>query len=181
MMETMEKDAQSLLQSPRFDKPLRVCFVCMGNTCRSPMAAAVLNDMARIPPVCTMCDLERSLGMRPMIAASAGLCTGGEPIAPNAVSALEEAGIKSLPDNDYKSHRAVQIEAEMLEKCDRIVCVKSALMLQLVAMYPQYTTKITCMPNDIGDPFGGDLAEYRACLARIREGIEEMFFEGEPI
>ena len=28
-------------------QPRRVCFVCTGNTCRSPMAAAVANAMAR--------------------------------------------------------------------------------------------------------------------------------------
>ena len=28
-------------------EPLRVCFVCMGNICRSPMAEAVMYDLVR--------------------------------------------------------------------------------------------------------------------------------------
>ena len=47
-----------------FERPVTVCFVCTGNTCRSPMAAAVLNHLFRIPPVCTACDMDKVLSAR---------------------------------------------------------------------------------------------------------------------
>ncbi len=175
-MKIMEKSAESVSDSPLFEKPLLVCFVCTGNTCRSPMAAAVFNDMARIPPVCSMCDLGKSLSMRRMHALSAGLYTGGEPIAENAVRALEEAGIRSLPDNEYSAHRARQLDAELLEKCDRIVGMTNEHTMLLLGRYPQYAEKLTCLPADIADPYGKDLASYQSCLAEIRKNIEEMFF-----
>ncbi len=175
----MEKSACSLLDSPLFDKPLSVLFVCTGNTCRSPMAEALFNDMARIPPICTMCDMQRTLGMRKMRASSAGLYTGGEPIAENAVRALEEEGVRSLPDNDYKSHKARQLDAEMMENCDVAVGITGSHAMQMMASYPQYASKITCLPSDIADPYGGDIARYRECFAALKKGIEQMFFESE--
>ena len=155
---------------------MTVCFVCTGNTCRSPMAEAAFNDMARIPPVCSMCDIERLVGRRQMRATSAGLFATGAPIAKNAVAALEKAGVRSLPDNDYKGHLSRSLASEQMEECDLIVGMTSAHAMSLLAAYPEYATKITSMPVDIPDPYGMDEAAYDACLAAIKKGIVEMFF-----
>ena len=156
--------------------PLRVCFVCTGNTCRSPMAAAVLNHKTRIIEGCTACDINKLLNTKPIRATSAGLCAFGDPIAENAARALEEAGIPSLADNHYRAHVSRSIDLETMEACDRIVGLTSKHAMQLLTMYPQFASKITCFPEDIPDPFGGDLETYRACLEAIRRGIDDMFF-----
>ncbi|MBQ7381323.1 MAG: hypothetical protein IJW69_04510 [Clostridia bacterium] len=161
-------------------RPLYICFVCTGNTCRSPMAEAVFNDMARIPPVCSMCDIERLVGGRPMRATSAGLFATGAPIAANAVSALERAGVRSLADNNYAEHLSRNLDAETVERCDLIVGMTGAHAMSLMAAYPEHASKITAMPVDIPDPYGMDGAAYDACLAAIKKGLLEMFFgEGE--
>jgi protein-tyrosine-phosphatase len=46
--------------------------------------------------------------------------------------------------------------------------------MRLLTEFPAYDSKITCMPNDIPDPFGGDEAAYDACLSEIKKGIEKM-------
>lgn len=162
----------------RFDHahPMRVCFVCTGNTCRSPMAEAVLNHKTRIIEGCTACDPAEMFKKKPIRATSAGLYAFGAPIAENAVLALEDAGIPSLSDNYYRGHISRSLDHETAEACDRIVGMTSEHAMRLLAMYPQYASKITCFENDIPDPFGGSPEDYRRCLAAIRREIDRMFF-----
>ena len=141
-------------------KPITVCFVCSGNTCRSPMAAAVLNH----------------LGKDAYKAASAGLCAAmGDTISKNAIKALETAGIESTPENNYKNHKAMQTSEELLERFDKIVAISGSHAFNLLCSYPALAGKITSMPHDIPDPFmyGQDI--YDKCLDAIICGIKEIF------
>lgn len=168
-------DTESTLSDLTFERPVTVCFVCTGNTCRSPMAEAVLNHLFRVPPVCTACDMEKVLSSRQLRATSAGLYAMGDPIAANAVAALEDAEIPSTPDNDYKRHVSRPINPEIMETADLVVGLTESHAVQLMSWFPRYASKITCFPRSIPDPFGGDLDDYRDCLAAITEGIREMF------
>jgi protein-tyrosine phosphatase len=152
-----------------------VCFVCTGNTCRSPMAEAVFNDIARVPEICSACDVEKLLGAKYIRAASAGLAAFGEPISENAAEALRLAGIASTPDNDYESHVSVEIDTEMMRTADLVVGISSSHALRLMSAFPGYASKITCMPKDIADPWGGSLEDYKECLAQIIEGVKEIY------
>ena len=178
-MKTLEKrKAEEINTSPV--SPLTVCFVCTGNTCRSPMAAALLNDKTRIPPLCSMCDVEKLMNAKKIRAISAGLFATGAPIAPNAVSALVKAGVHATPDNPYTSHRSRTLDEETAASCDVIVGMTSAHALQIMLAFPEHASKITSMPCDIPDPYGGDEAVYDACLAAIKEGIHTLFFAEVP-
>ena len=164
---TQNKPAASLLTLGE-GKPARVCFVCTGNTCRSPMAEAVFNHIFRVPEICSACDPDKLLA-RSVRAISAGLFALGDPIAENAVKALEAAGIPSRPDNDYRGHISQSVNVEIMEECDAVIGLSGS-----------HATKITCFPFDSPDPYGGDEEDYALCLAAIRRGIGEMFgVEGE--
>lgn len=142
------------------EKPTAVCFVCTGNTCRSPMAAAVLN----------------ALGKGEYKAVSAGISAiPGDMISENSVSALKKAGIESTPDNDYENHRAVQISDELAERCDKIVAISKSHFMALICAFPQYAERITVMPRDIADPFLRGEEVYDECLRQITECVKEMF------
>ena len=158
---------------------LRVCFVCTGNTCRSPMAAALLNDMGRVPEICSMCDMERLINSEKIHATSAGLFANGSPISENAVKALELSDVRSLPDNDYKSHISRSVTASVMEESDIIVGISGRHTMHPITMFPQYASKIISMPCDIPDPFGGDVDEYTQCLEQIKACIKELFFSHE--
>jgi len=142
--------------------PKLVCFVCTGNTCRSPMAAAVFNQLAE----------ENKLPMR---AVSAGLYVNELSIADNAVRALEAAGIESTPANPYRSHIACNLSEHLAVQCERIVGISTAHAFELITRFPRLAGRIAAMPRDISDPYGGDLERYQQCLREITEGIREMF------
>lgn len=154
-----------------------VCFVCTGNTCRSPMAAAVTNYISR--------NLKKTIGTRftsepekciEWKAISAGISPNpGEPISEGAKLALREAGIPSTEENPWETHRAERISDTVMKKSDIVVAISGQHALLLMACYPEYAGKIYAMPHDIPDPFGGDITQYRGCLSAIKAGIEELF------
>ena len=138
-----------------------VLFVCTGNTCRSPMCAALFNDR--------FAGLTRH-------AVSAGLMADGSPISENAVRALENAGVAPRkPENDYPSHISRNVTPEMMEHAALVIGVTSSHAMQLLLRFPAYASKITVLPTEISDPFGGSPARYESCLADIAHALQTAF------
>lgn len=143
------------------EKKRKICFVCTGNTCRSPMAAAVLNALG---------------ADKGYVAVSAGLFpSAGSRISLHAVSALKKAGFVSEGGNDYEKHVAVPMDEAMMQSCDRVIGITSGHVMQLMMNYPAYASKIEGMPEDVVDPYGGRLQDYELCLQKITEGIKKLF------
>ncbi len=143
------------------DEPCEtVCFVCTGNTCRSPMAEAVFNGIAK----------KEGLNIR---ALSAGLAADGiSPISENAKIALRNAGI------EFNAERVSRpIDAPTVAKCDKIVGITGSHAMALMMRYPQFAGKIFAMPTDIPDPYGGDLTVYTECLEAITSCIKQMLLQ----
>lgn len=149
-----------LLASPadKDEKDTTVCFVCTGNTCRSPMAEACL----------------KSRGYKNVI--SRGIAAHeGSPISEYSAIALEDAGIASTYDNDYRSHRAQNITDGDMARADHIYCMTSSHAKTLLFAFPQYAGKIHVMPGEISDPFGCGLETYKKTFAEISSAIAELF------
>lgn len=143
--------------------PKLVCFVCTGNTCRSPMAEAVL----------------RHFGGGRYAAVSAGIsAVEGESISENAVLALGNAGIKNTAENPYASHKARQMTRELAARSDMIVAISSSHLLRLTAAFPEFAEKMRVMPHDVPDPYMGSIGVYEKCLRAIVADIGEMFALG---
>ncbi len=135
--------------------PHSVLFVCTGNTCRSPMAAALLSDLAA----------RRGLKLA---ASSAGIYAAeGAPISENAANALLRAGVADTPQNHYTAHTARRVTEEMLATADEVVALSDTHAFELMMRFPAYVGKISTLALNIPDPFGGDQAEYDACLATL--------------
>lgn len=159
MTETLEleKDAKTNQDD---EEPLRVCFVCTGNTCRSPMAAAALNY----------------LGKGKYIAESAGIMADrGAPINPKALEALKKANIKPTERVDYEKHEARQLNMGIIESCDKIVAVGAGHAMAIIQSFPLCASKITSFEKSVSDPFGKDQAAYDACLEEIIERLKDAF------
>ncbi len=152
-----------LQKNEETEKEIRtVLFVCTGNTCRSPMAAALLLDAAN--------KKGEALNVY-----SAGLFANDEPISPNAAEALARAGVEHTAKNPYRDHRAHTVTREDMENADEIFGISAAHTMELVFRFPEFAAKIHAFPSSISDPFGGDLARYEACLAEIRAGLTLLY------
>ena len=140
--------------------PLTVCFVCSGNTCRSPMAEAVLNYLGK--------------GKYRAVSAGTSACDG-DAITENAALALERMGIPSEGSHDYRSHRARSVRYSDIVHADMIVGMTSRHTLQLISAFPEYAEKIRSMPEEVPDPFMYGEVVYDRCLRLITDGIKELF------
>ena len=138
-----------------------VLFVCTGNTCRSPMCAALFHALFS--------------QNRTVHADSCGLFADGSPISENAVAALMNRGILPTEDNDYRTYVSKPVTEELMEKADMVVGITHRHAMELMFRYPAYASKIHVMPLDIADPYGGDLAAYEACLARMEIALSDAF------
>lgn len=163
-MEIMEKKSTAEAVLPGADgateAPFTVCFVCSGNTCRSPMAEAVLNYLGK--------------GKYRAVSAGTSACDG-DGITENAALALERFGIPSEGSHDYLSHRARSVRYSDIAHADMIVGMTSRHTLQLISAFPEYAEKIRTMPEEIPDPFMYGEVVYDRCLRMITKGIVELF------
>lgn len=160
MTETQEKNTvlPELIKNGK--QPVKVCFVCTGNTCRSPMAEALLNFYGK--------------GMYK--ASSAGIMAEkGAPMTDKAMLALEKHGIEPVPGNDFKKHQAKQIDEKTFEENDRVICVSKGHTMLLLQYFPQYAGKLDSFDSPVSDPFGKGQDEYDACLCDILENIKQKF------
>lgn len=134
---------------------IKVCFVCTGNTCRSPMAAMVLNKLGKEYGITAV-----SAGLFPNV---------GDPISVYAAEALNKNNF-CVPD-----HFAVRINEDIVGDCDRIIGMSENHAFILMQMFPTAASKIYNMPENIDDPYGGTIEDYEKCLKQIIAGVREMF------
>ena len=154
----------------------RVCFVCTGNTCRSPMAAAVANALAH-RKLQDLPESLRSLALPELEAFSAGIYAHeGDPIAENAILALESAEIPVIPHHDYHLHTAHALTEEEAEGYDLLIGLTREHAMTLLMLFPHLARRITVLPTDVADPYGGSLGIYTACLERIIQGVRGILF-----
>jgi len=144
-------------------KKRKILFVCTGNTCRSPMAAALFNTR-----------IGKNANWK---AASAGIFAGkGIPASRNAVEAMRELQI------DISDHKSKPVTADLLKSVDMIVTMTGSLKADIVRNYPDVAHKvfliksfgITKVPTDICDPFSGSLNDYRIIRDEIDQAITDL-------
>lgn len=142
--ETLE--IENLLPTKRF------CFVCTGNTCRSPMAEAIFNRFYA----------------KEGKAFSAGLYADGSPISEHAKEILQENGIHTMD-----TYRSKQISEKDLQSADEIIAISRSHARQLTLLFPLFASKIHVLPTDIPDPYGQSLDVYRVTYLSLKKAIAQ--------
>lgn len=145
-----------------------VCFVCTGNTCRSPMAAAVFRKLlaARL-----QCD-EQELQSHGFLVASAGLAAAaGMPASPEAVELVEHSGGR------LAQHQSQPLTPRMLQQADYVFTMTNIHRATILHQYPELSARVQTLSadgTDVSDPIGQGIDEYRRCLAQITESLERI-------
>ena len=130
-------------------RPVRLLFVCIGNTCRSPLAAAVASAL---------------LGSR-VQAESAGITETGCPAASEGIAVLQERfGI------DLTAHRSRHIDEVALAQFDILIALDPIVYVPLREQCPEPPPEILLWP--VHDPYLEGLDAYHQCLAELQTVIE---------
>ncbi len=147
-----------------------ILLVCAGNTCRSPMAAALLRH-----------HLTEAMGPRAadFEVASAGLAVAapGAPATGAAADVMAERGLS------LAGHEARQVDDKAVAGAGLILTMSRAQKSRLIRLHPGAADRVFTLAEyagvaqgagagdeggDIPDPIGGDLATYRRCA----EGLD---------
>jgi protein-tyrosine phosphatase len=143
---------------------LRVLFVCTGNTCRSPLAAAALVEALGA-------DRER------VDVLSAGTAAWeGQPATDASVEIAASEGI------DLESHRSRRITPALVREADLVVVMEKAHegAVRALGADPERTHVISEWPSPgdpdlpVSDPFGASREAYEECWRRIRRHVDRI-------
>lgn len=155
-------------------KPMRVLLVCSGNTCRSPLAAAMLRDRLAGDPALAHIDVQ-----------SAGTSAwDGAPASEGAYLVALERGL------DLSGHRARMLTTDLVRGADVILAMNEGHALRIadlgggekVHTMVAFAGRPDGVPREVDDPFGREVAAYRrtaelfdvlleAAVVRLRAGL----------
>jgi len=152
-----------------------VLFVCTGNLCRSPMAAALLQArLARSGAGFPAC---RDEARRDWQVGSAGVwTTDGRPASAYAIEEMAQRGI------DLRAQRARNVTRALMVEADLVLAMTQSHADALTAAFPDQAHKVHLLSEMVGqkydvyDPYGGLRLEY-AYIAQELEGLIEAGYE----
>lgn len=155
-------------QEPLNTLPRLILFVCSGNTCRSPMAAAIANAEIAARMQIPFEALE-TVNAR---ALSAGVAARvGAPLTPEAQAVLQSLNVPVRP------HAARNLTPELADQAEMIFCMTSAQRKAVTEMIPTVAWKTYCLDpeGDLEDPIGLGLAAYVNCALSIQRLVRLRF------
>ena len=139
---------------------MNIYLICTGNTCRSPMAEAIL----------------RSRNIDQVTVRSAGIhASNGMPISSNARALIEEGGMPYTPIS-----RAVTTAD--VEWADVILTMTNAHKSALLYSFPRASGKTFTLKNfvepdsmdNVQDPYGGNLETYGQTFDELSSLIDAL-------
>lgn len=135
---------------------MNILCVCTGNICRSPMLTYLLRDaLAKEGIDCAV--------------SGAGTATiDGEPASPHAITVMQEIGM------DISDHRSRQLTPAIVDETDLFIALSVEHGVTLAFHYGVDPEHILVPGSGVPDPFGRDLATYRACRDQMSEELPAL-------
>ncbi|MFJ9341348.1 low molecular weight protein-tyrosine-phosphatase [Streptomyces sp. NPDC101733] len=141
----------------------RVCFVCTGNICRSPMAESVFRSQVSDAGLDDVVEVD---------SAGTGGWHEGDGADPRTVSVLEAAGYE-------QDHRARQFRASWFDRLDLVIALDAGHLrdLRALAPTPEAAAKVRLLRAydpaadaslDVPDPYYGSHEGFEECLELVR-------------
>jgi protein-tyrosine-phosphatase len=133
----------------------RVLFVCVGNTCRSPMAAALAQEF---------------LGMGAQVESAGTAANDGSQATADAVDVMKERGL------NLESHRSRPVRSVDLGRYDVVVALTPSIAEYLRR---QGSARSNIEVMNVPDPLSRGLGAYRETADAIELEIRRIFGGGD--
>ena len=130
-----------------------VLFVCGGNTCRSPMAKVILEQMLKEKGLGTQFEVDSAARHRP----------DGTSAHPNSRETIKEL----YHDDLLADHVPKGLTTDIVEKADLIMVMEDHMKPGLPV------EKVVVLR--IADPFGPDIGKYKTCATTIERRLKELW------
>ena len=140
---------------------MRICFVCLGNICRSPMAMFIMKDKVKKLGISDKFHIESR---------ATSYEEEGNDMYPPAKSMLDSKNIF------YTRHYAKRLEESDYDKFDLFVCMEDANIRNVSYIFDDPDNKvIKLLDRDIADPWytGDFLSTYNDLVEGIDRLIEK--------
>ncbi len=144
-----------------------VIVVCTGNTCRSPMAARLLEHALKA----------EDAPINQIRVSSAGVSAfAGDPPADNAVRALKKVNL------DLEDHRSRRLTAQMVENALAVIVMTDSHRLIIESQLPNLSVPVILFREKLGDsaehqvpdPIGGPLDDYLETRDALAEAVPSL-------
>jgi protein-tyrosine-phosphatase len=141
----------------------KILVVCTGNTCRSPLARAMIADY-----------LDKSALKGSFAISSGGISAlNGMFATAQAIQVARELGL------NLTKHVAKRISGRMLNKSDLILCMTRAHKFHLLHNFENlfgkcFTLAECTLSQDISDPYGKDIGAYRKMAMDIEKLLPNL-------
>ena len=117
---------------------IKICFVCLGNICRSPMAEYIMKDKIN----------ELNIKNVKVVSRGTSYEEQGNDIYPPAKKELDKHNIK------YDKHIATRLEKEDYEKYDYFICMEDSNIRSIKYIFEDKDNKvIKLLDKNISDPW----------------------------
>jgi protein-tyrosine-phosphatase len=146
---------------------INILFLCTGNTCRSPIAKVLFEDM-----------LSRGeLRHRVRVESAGTMAAEGGPASPFAVEVCRGHGL------ELSSHNSKTITDKLIADSDLIIVMQASHQDYLTRSGSVNRKKIRLLSEfatgggknrDIEDPFGGTKEQYELTFTKIKNSLEGL-------